>query len=310
MIYYYFQNPADFMGRAEQVSVFASQTPLKTLGESALKTFGQFVVWGDANWRHNFSGSPQIYWPLIPFFLLGLGYFIAQILRIKNYKNSDYKLLAISYTLLAWWLALLLPSMLTTEGLPHALRSIGAIPPSYIFTGLGFFLFINFIHKKISPYQNRLFAYRAVALGILLLSLATLGFVEYTRYFILWGRHPETEDAFTKKFVDEAKYLNSLPPEAKKIVVVNEGGVPVPYPDGIPMPAQTIMFLTHDSEIKYLKEGEFQNFLKSIKGAKEKTAILPMKFDENIFLQMRRTFPSGKTEILKYEGFAVYKINF
>ena len=143
LLYYYAKNPADFMGRAGQVSIFATGSVAKTLIQSTIKTLGQFVAVGDYNWRHNFSGSPEIFWPLIPFFIIGVFYSIFQIFKKRNYIDRSYSLLTVHYTLLVAWDAMLLPSIASYEGLPHALRSIGAIPPTYIFIGLGFWLIIN-----------------------------------------------------------------------------------------------------------------------------------------------------------------------
>ncbi|MEK7160643.1 MAG: hypothetical protein AAB724_01300, partial [Patescibacteria group bacterium] len=254
MAFYFWQNPTDFMGRTSQVSVLASGEPLKGLLTSAIKTLGQFVVWGDANWRHNLAGSPQIFWPLIPFFIWGLGFSFWQLFKRNNWQHKDWLVLQTHSTLLVWWGAMLLPSILTNEGLPHALRSIGAIPPSLIFTGLGAFLFISFLQHKLKKHRKYLALF---LLGIIVI-LASLLILEFWRYFIVWGQNPEVKDAFTQRFVNQGRYLSSLPSEIKKVVLVNEDGVPVPYPNGLPMPAQTIIFLNQKTaNLKYLaKEPE------------------------------------------------------
>ena len=56
------------------------------------------------------------------------------------------------------------------------------------------------------------------------------------------------EGAFTKRFAEIGYLLNFFPTDVQKYVIVNEAGVPVPWPDGIPMPAQTPMFI---ERIKY-----------------------------------------------------------
>ena len=293
---YFFQHPADFMGRTGQVSVLASSAPLKSLFLSTIKTLGQFVAVGDFNWRHNLSGSPQIFWPLIPLFLWGLIYSIAQIFRPQNYRRENLFRLNAFYTLLVWWSVMLLPSVLTNEGLPHALRAIGAIPPSYIFVGLGAFLFLKLLKRKARNY-------RLLVVSCCLLAVA-LGAAEFYRYFIFWGRHQETRGAFTQLFVDQANYLNSLPQNIKKYVIVNEGGVPVPYPDGIPMPAQTIIFLTQKNpSIHYLIRDEV-NF--AFLQATTPAILLPMNPNNEIFQELRQSFPNGIIE--QINDFRVFKI--
>ncbi len=295
---YFWQHPADFVGRSGQVSIFASQNPVKSLAESAAKTLGQFVVYGDGNQRHNISGSPEIFWPLIPFFLIGFIYSLVQIFSPKNYREKKWPALSAFWMLLVWWSAMLLPSIMTNEGLPHALRSIGAIPPSYIFTGFGFFLFVNFLRTRI---QNINFL-RAVYC-LLFVSTICLAAVEYYRYFIYWGQDPETRGAFTEKFVEEGEYLNSLPADIQKYVIVNENGVSVPYPDGIPMPAQTIMFVSHNTPgIIYLKETQIGEI-----DTRGRITVLPMEDDEFLFKKLEQKFPAGKKE--KINDFSIFKIN-
>ncbi|MFH0852471.1 MAG: hypothetical protein V1845_02630 [bacterium] len=313
LAYYYLNNPADFMGRAGQVSIFASASPIKALFDATLKTLGQFVFRGDYNWRHNLSGAPQVFWPLIPFFLLGLAYSLIQIFKKQNYIQRSWALLSCHWSLVFLWGTMLLPSILTNEGLPHALRSIGAIPATFIFVGVGVYLAIDYLNSKLLKYEHLLFAYKYAAAGLFVLLLISIAGFSYYQYFIYWGEHPETEGAFTKKFVDEALYLKSLPSAVKKYVVVNENGTAVPYPDGIPMPAQTIMFLTQTSQppvqVQYIKHNQLAD-LAQISDLSSPVVILPMKYDQEIFRQLWNMFPYSQTEIMEASGFAVLKINF
>lgn len=296
---YFWQHPADFMGRTGQVSVFASDNPVKTLVQTTAKTLGQFAVWGDGNWRHNLPHWPQITWPLVPFFLIGLFYSLAQIFRPKNFRRKNFAALSYFWTIIVWWGAMLLPSIMTNEGLPHALRNIGAIPPALIFTGLGFHIFIESVRKKIKAKKLA-----AGFCGLALVFIAGVGWLEYHRYFIVWGQNPETRGAFTQRFVDEGKYLNSLPPAAEKYVIVNEGGVPVPYPDGLPMPAQTVMFISHQTpNITYLKENETDLIQKQ-----QQIVVLPMKEETALFDYLETRFPEGTVETIT--DFTVFKIGF
>jgi len=301
LLYYYAKNPADFMGRAGQVSIFASANPIKTLMLSTIKTLGQFVAIGDYNWRHNLAGSPEIFWPLIPFFIVGVFYSIFQIFKKQNYVNKSYSLLAAHWTLLFAWGAMLLPSIATAEGLPHALRSIGAIPPSYIFIGLGLYLVIQNKKFQIQNYKTLLILF--------FIGLTSLVGIEYWRYFIFWAQNPNVKGAFEQRFVDEANYLNSLNLNIKKYVIVNEDGVAVPYPDGIPMPAQTIMFLTRinrpETLVTYFKRDETSKLPNCSNCS---VVILPMKYDENLFSQLKQKYPGGKIETLG--EFSVLKIGF
>jgi hypothetical protein len=309
MALYFYQHPADFAGRTGQVSILSADNPAKEFAISAIKTLGQFVAYGDQNWRHNDPSSPQIFWPVIPLFLIGLGYSFWQILNLSNWKKKNFFVLQVNLTLIFWWGAMLAPAILTREGLPHSLRSIGSIPPSYIFAGLGAYLFLEFIKKLIRKKKTKKIVY-----GFLFLCLILLAGVEFWRYFIYWGKNPITRGAFTQEFVDQANYLNSLPETVKKYVMVNEGGVPVPYPDGIPMSAQTIIFLTNKNpDISYLLPENCD----SCQGDKsynasatitKPTVFLPLRYDEKIFNELKAYFPDGQIEAIN--DFSVFKINF
>ena len=219
---YFLSNSGDFFGRTGDVSIFNSEKPFYELGKSLILHLGMFNLYGDLNWRHNFAGSPQLLWPVGILFLIGL------IISIKN-KN---------YLLRTWFLIMLLPGFLSFEGIPHALRVIGVIPPVFIFAGLGAFWLFEKIKFFFKTRRQKIFFYLCFALFLI-----SIAFSEFDKYFYQWGKSPETENAFSKNYVEIGNYLNSLPDDVQKYVIVNQGGVPVPFPDGIPMPAQTPMFI-------------------------------------------------------------------
>lgn len=302
MIYYFYNNPADFMGRATQVSVFASENPALTLAWSATKTIGQFIVYGDPNQRHNISGSPQIFWPLIPFFVIGISYVMRQIVKRKNYSTPNYSPLAICYLLLTWWISMLLPSIFTNEGLPHALRSIGAIPPSYIFAGLGSWLVINKFKNQNSKTFNFKLSF-CILIFSFLISTAT---AQYYRYFIYWGQAKETQSAFSKNLYDGANYLKNLPPSVKKYVIINEGSPNDCY-EGISISSHTVKFIAPpETEFTWRGCPRFQEWLRPQKP--EPAVFLPLARDEKLFSQLRQTFPRGGVE--NYDNFSVFRVNF
>jgi 4-amino-4-deoxy-L-arabinose transferase-like glycosyltransferase len=253
---YFLQNPQDFIGRATPISIFATENPIKEFGKSLVLHLGMFNFYGDPNWRHNFSGSPMLFWPVGILFLIGLFYSISQIKKIPF------------GFLISWWLIMLLPGILTYEGIPHALRTIGVIPVVYIFVGLGAW--------KVYEFLNRNTAKKILLSVAAILFLLAMGISEFNKYFVKWAKNPEVENAFSKDYVEIGNYLNSLPPEIPKYVIVNESGVPVPFPNGIPMPAQTVMFIERikfgEPRATYLKPED----LEKIKPGKE-AIIIPMK---------------------------------
>jgi hypothetical protein len=293
IIIYFYHHPQDFMGRTGQVSVLASASPIKGLAISAAKSLGMFNISGDCNWRHNYACQPELPLPVGLLFLFGL--FLCLISFLKPIWNSAWRQKIIhpenfnfwwlSFFLLAWFAVMLLPEMLTNEGLPHSLRAIGVIPAVYIFAGLGGWWIISNLKAQGAKLKTGL-----TILGIIF--CLWLIIYSYDLYFIQWGKSPTVKDSFTQNLVDLGNYINSLPTDAQKYIIVNEGGVPVPYPNGLPMPAQTVMFIARDAKnVIYLKPEEIAN-LRDLDSGKQ--IFILMKYDQEIFNNLRQKFPNGQ----------------
>ncbi|MBZ9578654.1 glycosyltransferase family 39 protein [Patescibacteria group bacterium] len=295
---YFFKNPRDFIGRATPISIFAADNPIKAFFVSLLSHFSMFNFYGDPNWRHNFAGSPQLFWLLGILFLIGIILSIKEL--ISSLKNKNYSLFIIHYSLLYWFFIMLLPGILTFEGIPHSLRVVGTIPVVHIFMGLGGWKIYQFFKQN----SKR----KKLLLLTVIFFLIAVGFSEFDKYFFDWGKNPEVKGTFTKRFVNIGYFLNSLPEDIQKYVIVNESGVPVPWPDGIPMPAQTIMFVQETENRKQETTYLLPENLDQIKINNGKTVILPMRYDQNLFNEFSQRFPEGETK--EKEGFFVYKINF
>lgn len=218
LIIYFWNSPEDFFGRTGQISILNSPTPFKDLGFNVLKTFGMFNVAGDWNWRHNIAGRPLLFWPVGIFFLIGLA------LSIFGKRKSVIPL---------FWLATTaLPVVISNEGIPHALRSILMAPPVFILAATGGMRLYYFLKSYLNP---KLLAVSGYALLVLLV------FEAYYSYFIVWAQNSNTVGAFAQNYAEIGRQLNALPKELPKYVVVKASGIVV---RGIPMPAQTIMFIT------------------------------------------------------------------
>jgi len=290
---YFLQNPHDFVGRAAPISIFVTENPIKEFGKSLVLHLAMFNFYGDPNWRHNFSGSPQLFWPIGILFLIGFFISIKEILSKKPLS------LVFSYWLLViWFFTMLLPGILTVEGTPHSLRVIGVIPVVYIFAAIG----SGWSYEKLKIIIKN----KKLLIAFCLAFLLFVSLSEFNKYFFLWAKNPNVKGAFTKKFADIGYYLNSLPPETSKYVIVNEPGVPVPWPNGIPMPAQTVMFIEntkfdHRPQSTYLLP-ENLNDIKII----NKGVIVPMKYEESLAEELKKRFPQG--EIQEKNGIWIYQI--
>lgn len=257
--YYFKTHPGDFMGRTGQVSVFSSDHPLKDLSINILKTALMFDFSGDSNWRHNYSGRPEVFWPvgimLVIGIYLGLKSLIKSLIPKKELElpiinpgdqiqSKPFRLENKNYTfaflvLFSWLFVAGLSVIFSNEGIPHALRSILMISPIFILAGFGgIYFYQNYLSPKFRnnfPIKEKLFNWALIIFFIFLFMEA------YNTYFIQWGKNPETLGAFAQNYADIGREINNIPKEIPKYIIVNANGTLV---RDIPMPAMTIMFIT------------------------------------------------------------------
>ena len=303
---YFISNPSDFLGRLGPISIFAQDSVVKSFFISLIRHLGMFNVSGDFNWRHNLSGSPQLLWPIGILFLIGFIFSFKKLL--SSYKNRNYQSLSVYSFLFGWFFVMILPGALTYEGLPHSLRTIGIIPVVYIFAALGgYWLFKKVKTNKwldLKPKNKFLKFFLYFVISFLFFSLFT---AQFQKYFDTWAKNPNVTGAFTERFVDIGTTLNSLPNEIEKYIIVNEGGTAVPYPDGPPVSAQTIMFIERmeygELRASYLKLEQ----INQIQMGDKKIIIVPMRFDDIISNLLEKSFPNGLIKIIN--NVKIYEIN-
>lgn len=115
--------------RFDRLSVFADR-PLGEALTLAVSNYARhfdprfLLLWGDANPRHGLPLAGLLAWAEAPFFLLGLA-------TLATWRRPGARLL------LVWLLAAPLAASLTTEGIPHALRSILLFPAVHLVSARG-----------------------------------------------------------------------------------------------------------------------------------------------------------------------------
>jgi 4-amino-4-deoxy-L-arabinose transferase-like glycosyltransferase len=215
--WYFVQHPSDFFGRTTQVAV---KTPGE-LATNAAKTIRMLDFEGDANWRHNVPGRPEVFWPVGICFWAGVALGISEIARRRDGR--------LAYLLLFGWLLLAaVPVAISNEGTPHALRALLMVCPIFAIAGVGGAWLLA---KVPASFRRSVAALFAVAL------LAEA----YATYFTVWASDPNVPYAFNAEYVDIGRRVRALPDATPKYVIVAAGGVLV---NGIPVPAQTVMFMT------------------------------------------------------------------
>ncbi|MFZ3073519.1 MAG: glycosyltransferase family 39 protein [Minisyncoccales bacterium] len=305
---YFLHNFGDFIGRAGQTSVFASANPLLELGKSLALHLGMFNLYGDANWRHNLPGAPELFFPIGILFLIGIILAAGRI--IKSIRARDFGLEFQSYfLLLLWFFFMLLPGILTSEGIPHALRTLAVIPSVMIMAAIGGTAVYDWMKSRWP---------KIAVIGTATLFIAATTLNGYWQYFVVWADNNNVKSAFTDTFVDIGRLTSEMYRRGwQTVVVVNENGTPVPYPDGIPMPAQTVKFIETgdccrlggsmgkfrcDSYSTYILPGELDQI-----AANDKTVVVPIKYDQLIFDRLSVMFPQG--QIKQINSIKYYEIN-
>lgn len=245
--WYFVQHPADFFGRTAEISVTSASNPIVAFARNLSKELLMLNWHGDYNWRQNVSGAAELAWPVGIVFLIGffLGlYSLWKSWRTRHAAAREDLFPPFALTLMYAWFAVgILPAAASNEGIPHALRSILMIPPVLTFAALGagwlYQLMRRYLHGGDARPRSWM---RWIAPTVAAAFIITVGIYGYVDYFVAWAANPNVPGAFAANYVDIGNRINTLPAGTPKYVIVNAGGVLV---RGIPMPAETVMFVTH-----------------------------------------------------------------
>lgn len=290
---YFFTNAGSIASRSEGISVFGDPNPVLAFLKSLGAHLQMFFYVGDGNWRHNISGQAQLPLTVALLFLLG----IYTVLRdaFLAYRAKRWERAAGLFMLVVWFGAMLLPAVLTIEGIPHALRSIGVIPVVYITAAIGFAHLVGFLLIQKNA-RVRLGGFALCAAF-----LVALPFSAYNEYFNVWGKSPEVSGAFAQYYTQIGYFLNALPNDTPKIVFINNGGVLVPIEEYlaapankdkmIPVPSQTTLFIQNTKSTRpqntiYATRDDLKNFT-PLPGS----VIVPLEPSDDTKNFLANTFP-------------------
>jgi uncharacterized protein (DUF486 family) len=185
--------------------------PLLAIGKSLGLSMIKFNIWGDQNWRHNYPPFPVLH-PFVGItFLIGLitliiRFFSLLIERIR--KGQKSKKLELYAFLLAWFFAMHMPEFMTAEGLPHALRAIGALPVVYIIATLPIIWFLN-------NTSNRLGLTHIWKYALVCIMLAIIGLFNTVKYHTYWAQEPMQYQSFNANLMRMSAYVNALPSDTE-----------------------------------------------------------------------------------------------
>lgn len=308
---YFLDNPQDFSGRTGQVSVFAADNPLYQLARSKVLTISMLFFSGDCNWRHNFPCKPELNPFVSIFFAAGVFVMIALLFR-KKWREKNLESIhagPMEIVMLFAWIALMsLPAVLTKEGLPHALRSIGMIPPIMAIAAFGAWWLLDrgiewFERQKglYPQFGHQLSRIQKELVVLAALALLFMPVVTYRDYFLRWANRPNTYEAFTTNLWNLGVFLEMLPRQTHKYIVVNS--VPWVRVRGYPMEAQPVMYATNtlreggreEKNIHYLNTEDIQK-LELIPGQKSIIAVIDPA-DKKTIGELKNKFPEMKIKV-------------
>ena len=219
---YGIKHPGDLGARAGGVSFTNKELnhgkPLQTLFDTGIKTLLMFNVHGDENYRQNLGGEPALNVFVGIMFVLGILICLSTITEPR------------SYGMMLLWAVMLAPEVLTAEGIPHFLRSIGALPFTLALATIGIGYMLDRWYATF-PINS---AARGTGLAIMLFLLALTAYHGYTEYFVAWASAPQTFEAYSEDSVGIAKYMISHPFTGQRIVLIDG------YSD------KTVQYLTHN----------------------------------------------------------------
>lgn len=192
---YYLKHPHLFGMRAGQVlnlplALAGNPRPLLT---DTLRTLGMFSLVGADTSRYGLAGR-SLFDP-VGAILFHIGLLVSVVrLRRPARQSAPYAFL------LVWWLVMLVPDFITGES-PHFLRTIGALPPTYIFWALGILSVGTWLARRIPAVLQRL------ALAVLVLYLLASGWFTVRDYFGRWAADSQARAIYGADFTEVARYL-------------------------------------------------------------------------------------------------------
>jgi 4-amino-4-deoxy-L-arabinose transferase-like glycosyltransferase len=221
---YYVLHLPEFLARYQQVGFSSSASPVRELLRSFYRTLQSPFFFGDGTWRHNVSGAPFLN-PLVAFacFLGLLLAFtsVAHRARLIRAPAAAAALRPYGATVLLLFVGVMsVPAILTTESIPHALRSGGMLPPLILAAAVVADIALGWAMRAAPDLGGRIAVAAVVGFAAMLLMQSA-----WYEYFALWAENPKSRLAFYPDMTELALQLDRLPDDLPKYVVTNRAGV-------------------------------------------------------------------------------------
>jgi hypothetical protein len=216
IFFYFYAHWDEFLFRSKAVSVFhpGKLTPVQALMKSLWVHLQAFFVSGDNNPRHNYNNQPLIPAGWVAFFVLGFIISLKEIFagisgKIRAWRKKEEKAMKLSGlfypAILAqsiFWV-MLIPGVLSIEGIPHSLRIIGMIPGVFLFCVFPLEYILR-IYRKMRDSSDLSLRIKGTNLTMtfilgLVAVIVVSGFLQVYVYFGPWARDLRTAGGFERK---------------------------------------------------------------------------------------------------------------
>ncbi len=289
MLLHYLHHPEHFTYPRRVLSVFSPKVPGREvpayLERNLEATLLMFHVHGDDNRRHNLSGAPM----LDP--LTGLLFLAGLVLVVRRHSRP------LAVMLFAWVTVMLLPNILSVEGVPHGLRSCGVLPAVALLGGIALDSAYNLMQQR----SGARLAAAAAVVAIILIGCWT-GY----RYFVVWGSDPMVARDHDAAYRQAARVLIASPPGTDLLLVANGSGFPA-YDH--PVEAQVYLFEMRDRPPALLGPKDTPRLV--LNGRPALVALIQR--DDRIVELIRRLNPGATVVEVRGEGVSpespVYRVN-
>lgn len=227
---YFSAHQADFSGRSSAVSVFNApdMSFSQALSKSMLYHLGAFFIYGDPNQRHNHNSLPLL--PTVWGILFAFGFIISFkeiVFTIigKFRKTGSCRLCHASILGQSIFWVMLIPGVLSIEGIPHALRIIGVIPGVFLIATIPFEYILKMYHRlqnsKFISYKLWRWTILKISMGGLIITILLTGLSQVYLYFSVWANEPKTADSLERELFDLGKTTKKFPKKQHNFLVVS-----------------------------------------------------------------------------------------
>ena len=220
LVKYIFLHSDNYFLRLNQVSIFRKSDPLAEFFNGLFKLLGMLGGVGDSNLRHNTNSNAQLNILNFTFYLMGIFALIRLWFFNKQKKPHEWAVAKLGGFAFIWFIVMLVPSALTYDAQPHALRAIGIIVPIMLISAIGVACLLHAMGLTTANSEIVQKNRGMIVFGCFLLLAATT-YSTATEYFYRYQKYPGTKHWFDYK-ANEAAFEIKRNNTQKYLILVQD----------------------------------------------------------------------------------------